>query len=194
MCRLKPGEGRKMRLIAIFFTTFAATSSAQVYKCLSESGTISYSDSPCREAPAPAKKGSGSFGANLLLVKSHAEIERWVITEPAKRRGDVGRARTVARGTKMYLPAIATFPESQIGQQVSLVADLELIAPNGKTHKFPSCCIANRVDPRAPTTIVLSPVLDIVFDAAEPNGEYRVRAMINNGRETVVAEEKFRLQ
>ena len=94
----------------------------------------------------------------------------------------------------MYFPAVATFPESQVGQPISLVADMEVIAPNGKTQKIRSCCLANRVDPRAPATIVLSPVLDVVFDTTDPNGEYRVRAMISNGRETVVAEEKFRLQ
>jgi hypothetical protein len=184
-----------MRSIAmLFFATLAATSSAQMYKCVGDSGTISYSDSPCKELPAAAKKASGTFGANVLIAKSHSDIESWVKLEPARRGGDAGRLRTVARGTKVYFPAVATFPESQVGQRISLVADMEFIAPNGKTQKIPSCCIANRVDPRAPTTIVLSPVLDIVFDTTDPNGEYRVRAMINNGRETVVAEEKFRLR
>jgi hypothetical protein len=184
-----------MRYIAIFFfATLAATSSAQMYKCVGDSGTISYSDSPCKELPAAAKKPSGAFGANVLIVKSHSDIESWVIAEPARRGGDAGRLRTVARGTKVYIPAVATFPASQVGQRISLVADMELIAPNGKTLKIASCCIANRVDPRAPATIVLGPILDVVFDATDPNGEYRVRMMINNGKETVVAEEKFRLQ
>jgi uncharacterized protein DUF4124 len=184
-----------MRSIAIFFfATLAATSSAEMYKCVGDSGTISYSDSPCKELPAAANKASGTFGANLLIVKSHAEIESWVKMEPARRGGNAGRLRTVARGTKVYFPAVATFPASQVGQRVSLVADMEVIGPNGKTQKIPSCCFANRVDPRAPTTIVLSPVLDLVFDTTDPNGEYRVRAMINNGAETVVAEEKFSLQ
>ena len=184
-----------MRSIAMFFfATLAATSSAQMYKCVGDSGTISYSDSPCKELPAAAKKASGAFGANVLIVKSHSDIESWVKAESARRGGDAGRLRTVARGTKVYFPAVATFPDSQVGQRISLVADMEVIGPNGKTQKLPSCCIANRVDPRAPTTIVLNPVLDVVFDKTDANGEYRVRAMISNGRETVVAEEKFRLQ
>jgi hypothetical protein len=184
-----------MKTIAIFlFATLAATSSAQMYKCVGDSGTIAYSDSPCKELPAAGKKASGTFGANVLIVKSHSDIETWVTAEPVKRGGNAGRLRTVARGTKVYFPAVATFPASQVGERISLVADMEVIAPNGKTHKIPSCCIANRVDPRAPATIVLSPIMDVVFDATDANGEYRVRALINNGRETVVAEEKFRLQ
>lgn len=189
------GEDWNMRSIAMFFfAMLAATSSAQMYKCVGDSGTISYSDSPCKELPAAAKKASGAFGANVLIVKSHADIESWVRLEPPSRGRDAGRLRTVTRGTKVYMPAVATFPGSQEGQRISLVADMEVIAPNGKTMKIRSCCMANRVDPRAPTTIVLSPVLDVVFDATDANGEYRVRALINNGRETVVAEEKFRLQ
>jgi hypothetical protein len=184
-----------MRSIAMFFfATLAATSSAQMYRCLGDSGTLSYSDSPCKELPAAAKKASGAFAANLLIVKSHADIESWVKTEPARRGHDSGRLRTVARGTKLYFPAIATFPASQVGQRIWLVADVEVIGPNGKTNKVPSCCFANRVDERAPATIVLSPVLDVVFDATDVTGEYRVRTMINNGTETVVAEERFRLQ
>jgi hypothetical protein len=53
--------------------------------------------------------------------------------------------------------------------------------------------LANHVDPRAPTTIVLEPVLDIIFDATDPSGDYIVRARIDNGRETAVAAEIFRL-
>ena len=183
-----------MRLIAIFFfATLAVTSSAQMYKCVGDSGTISYSDSPCKELPAPGK-ASGSIRANVLIVRSHADIESWVVAEPAKRRGDAGRARTVARGSKVYLPVVATFPESQVGQRVALVADLELVGPTGKSQKIASCCMANRVDPRAPATIVLGPVVDVTFDATDPSGEYRVRAMISDGRQTVAAEERFRLQ
>jgi hypothetical protein len=144
--------------------------------------------------PAPARKASGAFGANLLIVKSHSDIEAWVKMEPARRGRDAGRLRTVTRGTKFYFPAVATFPESQVGQRISMVADMELIGPNGKTQKIPSCCIANRVDPRAPATIVLVPVMDVTFDTSDADGEYRMRTMINNGKETVMAEEKFRLR
>ena len=173
-------------------TTFSAQ--AQMFKCLSESGVISYSDKPCAPMAAPSRKGGESFGANVLIVKSHPEIESWVMTEPAKRRGNVGRARSVTRGTKFYLPVVATFSQSQEGQRIALVADLEIVAPGGKVAKISSCCSANRVDPRAPATIVLNPVVDLTFDATDPTGEYKVRAMINNGKETVVAEEIFRLQ
>jgi hypothetical protein len=186
-----------MRAAAIFvFATMVATfgARAEMYRCVSESGTVSFGEEPCKALPAPSKKGSESFSANVLIVKSHSDIESWVVLEPAKRRWDAGRMRAVTRGPKVYLPIVATFPQSQVGQRVALVADLELVAPNGKVQKMPSCCIANRVDPRAPATIVLNPVIDITFDATDPKGEYRVRATINNGKDTVLAEEVFRLQ
>lgn len=186
-----------MRAIAIFgFATLVATFNvhAAMYKCVEESGSLSFNDKPCKTQSVPARKEGGSFNANVLIVKSHSDIATWVTLEPAKRRGDVGRMRAVTKGAKVSFPAVATFSQSQVGQRIAMVADLELVAPDGKVHKFPSCCIANRVDPRAPTTIVLSPVVDLTFDASDLKGEYRMRITINSGKETAVAEEIFRLQ
>ena len=186
-----------MRAAAIFaFATLIATYSAHAdtYKCVDKSGALTFSDMPCKTESAPSGKEGESFGANVLIVKSHSDIENWVKLEPAKRRGDVGRVRTVTKGVKFYLPIVATFSRSQVGQRVALAADVEIVAPGGKVQKLTSCCFADRVDPRAPTTIVLNPVLDVTFEATDPSGEYRVRARINNGKETVVADEIFRLR
>ena len=185
-----------MRAAAIFvFAMLVATYSARAdtYKCVDESGALTFSDMPCKTKSAPSVAEGKSFSANVLIVKSHSDIENWVKLEPAKRRGDVGRVRTITKGEKFYLPVIATFSQSQVGQGITLVADLEIVAPGGKVQKVFSCCFANQVDPKAPTTIVLNPVLDVTFDATDPSGEYRVRARINNGKTTVVAEEIFRL-
>ena len=154
-----------MRAAALFvFATLVATYSAHAdtYKCVDESGALMFSDMPCKPKSAPSKTGSESFSANVLIVKSHSEIENWVKREPAKRRGDVGRVRTITKGVKVYLPVVATFSQSQVGQRIALVADLEIVSPDGKVQKIHSCCFANRVDPRAPTTIVLNPVLDLL--------------------------------
>jgi hypothetical protein len=186
-----------MRAAAIFvFATLLATNSAyaDIYKCVDKSGAIMFSDMPCKTEPAPSRNEAESFGANILIVKSHSDIENWVKLEPAKRRGDVGRVRTVTREVKFYLPIVATFSQSQVDQRVALMADMEIFGPGGKSQKLLRCCFADRVDPRAPTIVVLNPVIDITFEATDPSGEYRVRARINNGRDTVVADEIFRLQ
>jgi hypothetical protein len=179
----------------VVFATLVATYSANAgtYKCVNESGTLTFSDMPCKTESAPSRTEGESFSANVLIVKSHSDIENWVKLEPAKRRGDVGRVRTITKGVKVYLPVVATFSQSQVGQPIALAADLEIVAPGGRVQKIPGCCFANRVDPRAPTTIVLNPVLDVTFDATDPSGEYRVRARINNGNKTVATEEIFRL-
>jgi hypothetical protein len=69
----------------------------------------------------------------------------------------------MARGVKFYLPIVAIFARSQVGQRVALSADLEIVAPSGKVQKLVGCCLANYIDPRAPTAIVLNPILDIIF-------------------------------
>lgn len=181
--------------IFIFATLVAAYSAhADIYKCVDKSGALTFSDMPCKTEPAPSRNEAESLSANVLIVKSHSDIESWVKLEPAKRRGDVGRMRTVTREVKYYLPIVATFSRSQVDQRVALMADMEIFGPGGKSQKLLRCCFADRVDPRAPTTIVLNPVMDITFEATDPSGEYRVRARINNGKETVVADEIFRLQ
>ena len=186
------------RMVAAVFVlaTLVATYSAHAatYKCVDKSGALTFSDTPCKTASAPSRNEGESFSASVLIVKSHSDIEDWVKLEPAKRRGDVGRVRSVTRGVKFYLPVVATFYQSQVGQRIALVADLEIVAPGGTVQNLPSCCSANRVDPRALTTIVLNPVMDLTFDATDASGEYRVRARINNGKETVVTEEIFRLR
>jgi len=172
----------------------ACSAHADTYKCVDKSGGLKFSDMPCETDSAPSRNEKESFSANVLIVKAHSDIENWVKLEPAKRQGDVGRVRSVAKGVKFYLPIVATFSRSQVGQRVALSADLEIVAPDGKVQKLVGCCLANRVDPRAPTAIVLNPVLDIIFDATDPSGEYIVRARIDNGKETAVAAEIFRLQ
>ncbi len=186
-----------MKAAAIFgFATLLVTLNvhATIYKCVDESGVLSFGDRPCETKPVLSRKEGASFNANVLIVKSHSDISNWVKLEPGKRRKHAGRMRAVTRGTKVYLPVVATFSKSQVGRQIALVADLEIIAPNGKVTKIPNCCIANSVDPRAPTTIVLNPVIDVTFDATDPSGEYRLRATINSGRATATATETFRLQ
>jgi hypothetical protein len=133
------------------------------------------------------------FTANVLIVKSHDDIARWVVADPAKRQGDVGRLRTITRGTKIDLPVIATFSDSQVGQKIALRGILQIVSPTGNTF-MGARCFANQVDPRAPRTIVLEPVLNLTFDASDPSGEYRVRASVHRGSEVAVAHETFRLQ
>ena len=181
--------------VIVILATLVATYNlfADTYRCVSESGTPIFSDMPCKTETVPTRTEAGSFSANVLIVKSHSEIENWVKLDPAQRRGDVGRVRTLTKGVKVYLPVVATFSQSQMGQQVALRADLEIIAPGGKVQNLPSCCFASRVDSRAPTTIVLNPVMDITFDATDSSGEYRLRARIHSGSKSAVAEEIFRL-
>ena len=167
---------------------------AGIYKCINASGVISFSDEPCKRKSSASQGKAVSFHANVLVVKSKADIEDWVKRAPKGRGKDLGRLRVVARGVKLYLPIVATFARSQVGERIALVADMEVSGPGGRHQKLPSCCFANRVDPRAPATIVLEPIVDVTFDATDPSGDYTVRATIDNGEQTAVTRETFRLQ
>lgn len=148
--------------------------------------------------PELVKKDADAFRSHVLIVKSKDEIESWVKLEPAKRRSAAGQLSTVSRGEKIYFPLIAVFSESQAGKKITLLGELELVTPDGKVKSLKldgteSCCSANQVDPQAPSTVVLNPVLDIEFDANDLSGKYRLRAKISNGKQTVVSEQTFTL-
>ncbi len=159
---------------------------------------ITFLATAIRGEPVPDTNDTSSaadsaIAANILIVKSHAEIASWVVSDPTKRQGDVGRMRTVRRGMKIYLPLIATFSQSQVGKRIALTGFVQVVSPNGNTLGG-FRCFAIQVDPRAPKTIVLEPVVDITFDATDPSGEYRVRGSIRRDKETAVASETFHLQ
>src|ERR1700730_1960024 len=116
-----------------------------------------------------------SMTANILIVTSHADIANWVVLDQRDRRGN-GRMRIVTRGPKIYMPIVATFSDSQVGQKIALKGVVHIVSPNGNTADFQ--CFANQVDPRAPKTIVLEPVMNVTFDATDPNGEYKLRGSI----------------
>ena len=133
------------------------------------------------------------FTANVLIVKSHDDIASWVLLPSAKRLADTGHARKVTRGVKFYLPVVATFSDSQVGQNIDLRGVIQIVSPMGNTF-FATRCFANQVDPRAPRTIVLEPVLDLTFDNTDPGGDYRIRASIHRGNEVAVVSETFHLE
>jgi hypothetical protein len=83
----------------LVFAMLAAACSAHagVYKCIDKSGSLKFSDRPCETDSAPSRSENESFSANVLIVKAHSDIENRVKLEPAKRRGDVGRVRSVAK-------------------------------------------------------------------------------------------------
>ena len=144
--------------------------------------------SPAQPIAAPAP-----FTANVLIVKSHDEIADWVLLAPSRRLPEIGRLRKVTRGVKLYLPVIATFSDSQVGQNIDLYGVTQIISPMGNTF-VGMRSFANRVDPRAPRTIVLEPVPFVLFDNTDPSGDYRIRASIHRGNEVVVVNETFRLE
>jgi hypothetical protein len=180
--------------IALGLLLIPIVARAEIHRCVDRAGNVKYSDRPCEPAPMESLPQSKSFQANLLITRSHSEIEQWVKLDPAKRQGNVGRLRTVKRDEKLYVPIVATFAESQVGQPIQLSADFELLGPNGRSDKVAACCMANQVDPRAPSTIVLNPVIDITFDAGDANGEYTVIVRLTNGREVATAREKLQLR
>jgi hypothetical protein len=147
-------------------------------------------------APVSAASASSqeqSFRAHVLIVDSHEAIQKWVLSPPARRGGDNGRLRTVVKGTRIYLPLIASGYKPTKSGELHFAADLEIVAPDGKVTLLKDCCAAERGDPRTPGLVVLNPVIDISFDSGDPAGTYSARATVRDGSHTATASETFRV-
>ena len=145
-------------------------------------------------AYAPSTPSIADFKANILIVDSKAEIEKWVLASPETKAAS-GRKRSVEVGERVYLPAVVTDfkPEHE---DVDLSGDFQLIAPNGNVVMEKKQAFgAQHFDLRSPSVIVLNPVLDAVFDASDTPGRYTVRIVITDRQKGTVAtaEERFSL-
>ena len=100
----------------------------------------------------PPKVAERALEAHILIVNSRATIAKWVQAPPGERGSDMGRLRTVWKGTKIYLPIIATgFKPSESGG-LNLAAEPEMVSPDGKATAVKKCCSAIRGDPRPPVS------------------------------------------
>lgn len=127
--------------------------------------------------------------ASILIVDSKEAIARWVM-DP--KEGDSGRLRSVAVGQKIFVPVVITGLETMDYDRPGIVADMQLISPDGKVmFDGQKCCGANRGDPRMPGLVVLNPVLDLTAEAGDPLGTYEIRATVTYGGLTARTSEKF---
>ena len=145
----------------------------------------------CSEALA-VDATPAALKVDVLIVDSKDSIAKWVLGPPGKRQADHGRLRAVKTGTKVYLPVIVT--GFDLSERHDFSADLQIVAPGGKTQALKRCCGANAFDPRTPGLVVLNPVVDITFDAEDVPGAYTVRATVSDGASSATTSERFRLQ
>ena len=142
----------------------------------------------------PPKVAERALEAHILIVNSRTAIAKWVQAPPGERGSDMGRLRTVSKGTKIYLPIIATgFKPSESGR-LNLAAELEIVSPDGKATAVKKCCSASRGDPRSPGVAVLNPVIDMIFDTDDPPGTYTVRVTVTDSASSATASEAFLVQ
>jgi hypothetical protein len=166
------------------FTAIVAATSISMSFCLAAAAADTL----------PPKGADQALQAHILIVNSRAAIAKWVQTSPGERGGDNGRLRTVAKGTKIYLPIIATGFKSSASGALNLAAELEVVSPDGKATALKKCCSAIRGDPRSPGVAVLNPVIDMVFDTDDLPGTYTARVTVTDGASSATASETFLVQ
>jgi len=136
----------------------------------------------------------GDFRANVLIAESHDAIAKWVLTPAAERQG-AARLREVPAGKKFYLPVVVSDYPYPASEKMKLTAHIRIISPDGRTvFDSPSFSSSIRPDPRSPNTIVLNPVMDMVFDSGDVPGTWTIRVTITDHVHSSYAKAEEQLQ
>jgi len=123
-------------------------------------------------------------------VESMDDFVAWVKTSS----GTFPRLGEAVPGKKVWFPIVVSGLHPPAHGELRLVADMELVGPDGKSlAAMPRCCsytIADRPDIR---TALLAPAMNVEFDRREPKGVYTVRASVSDGTTVIKASNTFRL-
>ena len=152
----------------------------------------SFPGSSFAEVARSAVDRSGqNLQAQVHVVESKQAIDQWIAGPKRKKPGGASGMRMVPKGRKIFLPIVVTGFKRDAAS-LNLVADWELLAPDGKTiATAEKCCTAAGTNPATPGRVVLSPVLDLIFDLNDPEGIYTVHVKVSDGTNIVTASERF---
>lgn len=120
------------------------------------------------------------FKANILIVESKEEAEKWVLMPAADRPG-AARIHQLTREKKYYFPFGVTDYPFPASERMDLSAHVRVLSPTGKIM-FGASRFAETIgaDPRSPSVIIMNPVMDITFESTDPAGTYTVMVTISD--------------
>ena len=182
--------------LALALSAGAATSQADVFKCVNEKGESVFQQEPCL-ANTPAKATSTDIfrplRVQLLVVGSNADIETWLAMPEKARKPGSERLRQVHRGQLLLVPIVVTnFVASSKGT-VAISAEFQLISPTGTVAYSKQFEVNGVPDKRTPGLMVLNPIMNVTSEATDSLGWYIARVKVTNGAGTAQAEERFEL-
>jgi hypothetical protein len=130
---------------------------------------------------------------DVAIVESVDDFQRWLDQNPALQSPYPSRLREVAAGKRVHFPIVVSGLQPPQKGEVSLVADAEFIAPDGRSlWNARQCCrftITNRPDIR---NAVLSPMANMEFGPRDVKGVYTLRVSVTDGSQTVATSEQLR--
>ena len=126
----------------------------------------------------------------VLPVESVADLEAWLgkPIEPARAASPAaypGTLQVLAVGRKTELPILVTGLPSPAPQSLHLVADVEVLAADGRSlGTSPHCCEATIAKGASGGAALLNPSVVLEPDPNRRAGRYTVRASVTDGIQT----------
>ena len=132
------------------------------------------------------------MGVNVFVVESVEDFKRWLQQEPAPQGLYPSRLKEVPAGKKVDFPILVSGLRPPEQGVVTLVGDVEFLAPDGKSvFAAPKCCrftITNRPDI---LTAMLGGTASLELDSGDMKGAYTLRVSVTDGTQTVTTSETF---
>lgn len=140
---------------------------------------------------APAAAQTEVMRADAMPIGSVEEFTRWVQQKPVP-PGVFPRLKVATAGKKVSFPILVSGLRPPEHGTVNLVADLEILAPDGKSiFSGRRCCRFTITDHPDFHSAVLGPIIDMTFDPGDPKGTYTVSVSVTDGTHTAKGTDHF---
>lgn len=140
-------------------------------------------------AAGEARAQEQSMKVDVIAVESLDDFQSWLKKSmAAARQGTAMPApyppsvRSIAANRKLHFPILVGNLRPPAQGVVDLVADLELLGPDGKSISVQKRCCSFRIENRPDyRTVMLSPTINVEMDRGDTNGTYTVRVSVSDG-------------
>jgi len=130
---------------------------------------------------------------NVLIVESVEDFQRWLQQKPTPQGRYPPSLKEAPAGKKIHFPVIVQGLDAPAQGAMTLVADVEFLAPGGKSMAVArQCCkytVTNGPDIRM---AMLGPTMSLELESGDPKGDYTVRVSVTDGSRTATTSETFR--
>ena len=144
----------------------------------------------CCIVAAPVGAQQPTPEVSVMPIESMDDFMAWFKAP----KGSYPRLQEAVPGKKVWFPIVVTGLRPPQHGEVRLVADFEMLGPDGKSIATQAACCSYTITDRPDIiSAVLGHTMNVEFDPHDPKGVYTVRVTVHDGTRVVNASNTVRL-